>query len=194
MRGNAAEYYNIISFIKEIERLKNITRTAWTSEKRQESVAEHSWRLAMYAFVLGDYFPDYDMAKAVQLSLIHDMGEAFEGDISAKLEVDQKQKLKTEEYAMNTITATLPEPIRTRIMELWWEYNLGETKEAKLVKAIDKMETIIQHNQGDNPANFDYEFNLAYGKKYAEFDPIIQAIRSLIDGDTSLKIRRTHFG
>jgi hypothetical protein len=71
---------------------------------------------------------------------------------------------------------------------LWREYNSGETKEAKLVKAIDKIETIIQHNQGDNPADFDYHFNLEYGKKLSHFHPIIQTIRELVDKETTLKI------
>ena len=51
-------------------------------------------------------------------------------------------------------------------MDLWKEYNEAVSKEARLVKALDKAETIMQHNQGCNPAGFDYDFNLEYGQEY----------------------------
>ena len=78
----------------------------------------------------------------------------------------------------------LPPNRSTSLIALWEEYNEGETKESKLVKALDKIETIIQHNQGNNPADFDYAFNLTYGKAYCEFDDTIKALREIVDHDT----------
>jgi putative hydrolase of HD superfamily len=178
------EYNNIITFIQEIERLKDITRTAWTKKGKRESVAEHSWRLAVFALVLDKHFSDLDMNRVIMMCLIHDLGEAYEGDVSAKLKVDQEKKLRKEEKALQNLLAPLPEITRNKLLELWWEYNNGETKEAKLKKAIDKMETIIQHNQGNNPSDFDYRFNLEYGKKYSTHDPVIKALRDIIDTET----------
>ncbi|MDQ0270427.1 hypothetical protein J2S17_002302 [Cytobacillus purgationiresistens] len=60
-----------------------------------------------------------------------------------------------------------------------------------MVKAIDKIETIIQHNQGANPPDFDYFFNLEYGKKQALFDPIIQSIREMVDQETQIQIDKS---
>ena len=177
-------YENMISFVKELGRLKDMTRTAWTAEGRRESVAEHSWRLTMLAFVLEDCFPDFDFNKVLRMCLIHDMGEAYEGDISAVIAVNQEEKLKTEENAIRRLVEPLPANIQTKFLDLWVEYNQCESKEAKLVKAIDKIETIIQHNQGANPPDFDYAFNLDYGKQYAQFHPIIKSIREIVDKET----------
>lgn len=100
MNENIFEINSIITFVKEIERLKDTTRTAWTKEGRQESVAEHSWRLALFAVVLKDYFPEVNYNRVILMCLIHDLGETYEGDISAKIEVDQENKLKREEKAL----------------------------------------------------------------------------------------------
>lgn len=53
-----------------------------------------------------------------------------------------------------------------------------------MAKGLDKIETIIQHNQGKNPPNFDYIFNLSYGVQYTSKHPLLAAIRQLIDKDT----------
>ncbi|MFC7393620.1 HD domain-containing protein [Scopulibacillus cellulosilyticus] len=182
------EYSSVISFIKEIERLKNNTRTAWTSKGKRESIAEHSWRLTMFCMVLEEHFQDIDFGRVLRLSLIHDLGEAYEGDISATVHADSETKLKKEEDALIRLTGSLPEKTQQKFMALWQEYNKGETKEAKLVKALDKIETIIQHNQGVNPPDFDYLFNLEYGQKYAMFHPIIQTIREIVDQETLSRI------
>ena len=63
-----------------------------------------------------------------------------------------------------------------------------ETPEARLVKALDKAETILQHNQGANPPEFDYAFNLEYGKKYFEYDPLLRNLRVLLDEQTREKV------
>jgi putative hydrolases of HD superfamily len=183
-----SEYDNIIIFMQEIERLKDITRTAWTSGGRRESVAEHSWRLSMFVLAIADYFPEIDLNRAIRMCLVHDLGEAYEGDISAKIESDPADKLKREETALERLLASLPESTRQNILTLCREYNRGESEEAKLAKALDKMETIIQHNQGDNPDDFDYGFNLQYGEKYTHYHPVIRAIRDLIDQETLHRI------
>ena len=63
------------------ERLKDTTRHSYTTKGRHESVAEHSWRIALMAFFLRDEFPQADMDKVIRMCLIHDLGEAFTGDI-----------------------------------------------------------------------------------------------------------------
>lgn len=185
------EMNGVITFIKELERLKETTRTARTINGNKESVADHSWRLALFAAVLEDYFPELNFTKVLEMCLIHDIGEAYEGDISAVLLVNEKNqadKLIAEEKAMLRITQPLKETTKNKLLSLWQEYNNGETQESKLVKALDKMETIIQHNQGDNPEGFDYDFNLNYGKSYAAANPITMVLRELIDDETRQKI------
>jgi putative hydrolase of HD superfamily len=186
------QYEQIVAFIKELERLKDINRTAWTSEGRRESVAEHSWRLSMFAMILEDYFPDVNIKRVTHMCLVHDLGEAYEGDVSAKLEENREDKLKREQVALLRLVAPLKGTIREKILGLCQEYNLGETPEAKLAKALDKIETIIQHNQGRNPSDFDYAFNLHYGEKNTRYDPVIRALREIIDQETLQHIQTNH--
>lgn len=178
----------IIEFIKEIENLKSVTRTAWTKTGRRESTAEHSWRLAMLLMLLEDDFKDVDISKAIKMSLVHDLGELYDGDISAKLQSEDDNKSYMEERAMRKMLTKLPEILGSQIYDLWKEYNECSTKEAKLVKAMDKLETIVQHNQGKNPDDFDYKFNLKYGANYFEEDNKLKLMRHIIDEDTKSKI------
>lgn len=179
----------VIRFIKEIENLKSVTRTAWTKTGRRESTAEHSWRLAMLLMVLREDFKDLDIDKAIKMSLVHDLGELYDGDISAKLQNDNDNKAKMEEKAMRRMLTILPENLAENIYDLWKEYNECSTKEAKLVKAMDKLETIVQHNQGNNPEDFDYEFNLQYGKQYFMDNEILEYMRYIIDEDTKESVK-----
>lgn len=179
----------VIRFIKEIENLKSVTRTAWTKTGRRESTAEHSWRLAMLLMVLREDFKDLDIDKAINMSLVHDLGELYDGDISAKLQNDNDNKAEMEEKAMRRMLTILPENLAENIYDLWKEYNECSTKEAKLVKAMDKLETIVQHNQGNNPEDFDYEFNLQYGKQYFMDNEILEYMRYIIDEDTKESVK-----
>ena len=183
------EMKSILLFLKETERMKNITRTAWTTAGKQESVAEHSWRLSIFALLLEDYFPNANFSRIIKMCLVHDLGEAIEGDISAIKQVDEKIKQAIEERGINQILLPLSETLKNKIYSLWNEYNEAKTIESKIAKAIDKIETIIQHNQGKNPSNFNYEFNLNYGKDYAQFDEFIKIIREFVDKDTEDKMK-----
>jgi putative hydrolases of HD superfamily len=181
------EHQKIVEFIKELDLLKNATRTARTTNGRQESVAEHSWRLAMFALVLRPEVDNLDINKIIQMCLIHDLGEAYEGDIPATEMEDQEQKLVREEKAVLMLLGPLKKQTQSELLSLWWEYNNGETEEAKFVKALDKMETIIQHNQGKNPSDFNYNFNLEYGRKLAQNHSVLKSIRGIIDEETRSK-------
>lgn len=184
------ELKKFVAFIEESEKLKSVVRTAWTSKGRRESTAEHSWRLALLVGVLSDSFPELDLSKMLMMSLIHDIGEIYEGDISAASRPDKEAKYAAEYQAARSVFAILPEPQAGRMMELWMEYNDASTPEAKLVKALDKAETILQHNQGENPPDFNYRFNLEYGKEYFESDDTLKLLRSMIDEKTRQRMAR----
>ena len=72
-----------LDFLKVAEKLKCNTRHSYTSSGRCESVAEHSWRLAVMAYFVRDEFPEADIDKVIQMCIFHDMGEAITGDIPA---------------------------------------------------------------------------------------------------------------
>ena len=175
---------NLLSFIREAERLKTVTRTAWAHDGRRESTAEHSWRLALVAGLAAGQLPGLNGEKVLLMSLIHDMGELYGGDISAALCPDPQEKAKEERQAVRKAFSLLPEAQAASLLVLWEEYNANATPEARLVKALDKAETILQHNQGQNPSGFDYEFNLGYGAEWFRADEMLQRLRGLLDADT----------
>lgn len=183
---NLNEY---MDFIKEAEALKSVTRTAWTSEGRRESTAEHSWRLALMAAVFLEEFPQLDKYKVILMALIHDMGEIYTGDISANSVFSSEDKEEAERHDIQEVFGMLPDRHRDLYISLWEEYEEGLTPEARFVKAFDKGETILQHIQGKNPEGFDYKFNLSYGKKYFQGDEKMEEIREFLDTETKEKIR-----
>lgn len=176
-----------VAFIKQTEGLKSVLREAWSSTGRHESTAEHSWRLALLAGLLAPSFP-VDLGKTLMMCLIHDLGELYIGDISAASVPDETEKHAAEERDVQQVLSLLPEGQKEALLALWREYNAHETPEAKLVKALDKAETILQHNQGENPPDFDYHFNLTYGKAYFEGDPLLLRLRAMLDADTSARL------
>lgn len=181
------EMEGVLDFLRAAEALKNTHRSAWTSGGQPESVAEHSWRLCLMALVLRDGFPDVDFARLVQICIVHDLGEAIGGDIPAVHQVPGESKAAQERADLLQLLQPLPERIRARITDLWDEYEAAASPEAKLAKALDKLETILQHNQGRNPPDFDYAFNLGYGARYTRGDPLIEAIRAMLDRETAVR-------
>ena len=134
-----------INFLNAIEKLKCNTRHSWTSSGRQESVAEHSWRLAVMAMLCADEYPELDINKVIKMCLIHDLGEAITGDIPAFLKTTADEA--NEEKAIDTLLSALPEEMRTEFSALFDEMSKLETTEAKLFKSLDNMEALVSHNE-----------------------------------------------
>jgi putative hydrolases of HD superfamily len=174
-----------LAFLHAAENLKNTLRSGRTSGGRPESTAEHTWRLCLMAMVFAPAFPEADIGRLLRICIVHDLGEAINGDIPAPQQGADGTKADAERADLLTLLEPLPEPARGEILALWDEYNAARTLEARLAKAFDKLETIQQHNQGKNPPGFDYAFNLDYGQRYTGFDPTIAAIRAILDADTA---------
>lgn len=187
---NTNELTSILTFLREAERLKNVLRTSWTSGGQQESTASHTWRLCLMALVLADYFPGVDRTRLLDLCIVHDLGEAIHGDIPAIHQDANAPKADRERADLLTLVAPLPTPIQEKLVALWDEYEAAATPEAKVAKALDKLETIMQHNQGANPPDFDYAFNLDYGKKFTDGVPLAAMLRTVLDEETAQKAAR----
>ncbi|MBM2770966.1 HD domain-containing protein [Burkholderia anthina] len=177
-----------LAFLREAERLKDVLRSGHTSSGRPESTAEHSWRLCLMALVFADALPNVDTLKLLKLCVVHDLGEALHGDIPAIEQAAHPDKSTQERDDLLTLTAGLDRAPRDEIVALWDEYEAAASPEARAAKALDKLETILQHNQGSNPPDFDYAFNLGYGRRYTDAAPLFAAIRSIIDADTRSRI------
>ncbi|MBQ2989714.1 MAG: HD domain-containing protein [Clostridia bacterium] len=170
------------------ERLKDATRHCYTSGGRHESVAEHSWRMTLMAFFIRDEFPDADMDKVMRMCLIHDLGEAFTGDIPTfdKTQADEQ----TEETLLDQWVCSLPEPFCSEMRTLYAEMNARETLEAKIYKALDGLEAVIQHNESDLSTwlPLELELNVTYCEDKVAFSPYLRALRQLVREDTLAKI------
>jgi len=173
-----------LSFIRAAEQLKNVLRSAHTSAGRHESTAEHTWRLCLLAMAFEDRLGGLDFARLLKICVIHDLGEAFGGDVPAVERQTVPDKPERERRDLLRLLAPLSPRQQGEFLALWEEYENAATPEALAVKALDKIETIIQHNQGVNPADFDYGFNLSYGQAYTSASPLFTAIRTLVDEET----------
>ena len=182
------EAHALLNALHTAERLKDATRHCYTSGGRHESVAEHSWRLALLAYWLHDDFQELDMDKVVRMCLIHDLGEAFTGDIPTfdKTQADENR----EEALLFAWVDSLPEPFRTEMAALYREMAARETPEAKLYKALDNLEAVIQHNESDLSTWSENEFslNLTYGRDKAAWSPVLLALRDAVRTETEAKI------
>jgi putative hydrolase of HD superfamily len=180
---------NILKFLNEVEKLKSVTRHSWTSSGRQESVPEHSWRMAVFAMVLEKEFPEINMQRVMELSIVHDFGEIYDGDIPAFKE--NPNKLEKEEKAIKKLVESLHIDTQNKIISLWKEYNECKTNEAKLAKALDKLEVLIQHNEADKITltHKEPEFNLRYGQEFMNFHSFIKKFREIVDKQTMEKVK-----
>jgi len=181
------ESVKILQFFREAERLKNVCRTSWTSGGQQENVASHTWRLCLMALVLEQHFPDVDIGKLLKMCIVHDLGEAIGGDIPAIYQHSNAPKADQERKDLLVLLEPLPNRIKHKIVALWDEYEAAASLEAQIAKALDKLETLMQHNQGANPPDFDYVFNLQYGKKWTDAVPLVAELRTIVDAETRQK-------
>ena len=179
-----SEILGIMQFLREAERLKNVYRTSWTSGGQPESTASHTWRLCLSALVFAQQFPEVNVERLLKLCIIHDLGEAIGGDVPAIHQQANAPKAEQERKDLLTLLAPLPANLQQEIVDLWDEYEAATTPAAKVAKALDKLETLMQHNQGANPPDFDYEFNIGYARKYTDAVPLIAEIRKSIDEET----------
>lgn len=180
----------LLEMLHVAERLKDATRHCYTSGGRHESVAEHSWRAALMAYFFKEEFPEADMDKVIRMCLIHDLGEAFTGDIPSfdktKADEDKEEKL------LYQWVRSLPKDLSEEMLALYEEMEARETVEAKIYKAIDNLEAVIQHNESDLSTWIpkEYDMNLTYGEDKVAFSPYLKALRAEIRKDTEEKLAK----
>ncbi len=170
------------------ERLKDAERHCTTTNGRRESVAEHSWRISLMAFLLEDVFPEADTNKVIRMCLIHDLGECFTGDIPTFLKTAADRR--TEDELLNDWVASLPEEVSVRMADLYAEMEAQQTPEAKIYKALDKLEALIQHNESpiSTWSENEYELNKTYAFDTVAFSQWLKELRQEVLKDTLDKI------
>ncbi len=182
----------LLDVLSIAECLKDTTRHCYTSKGRHESVAEHCWMTTLMAFFMRDEFPEADMDKVIKMCIIHDLGEAFTGDIPAfhKTKTDEKM----EEELLFDWVGKLPSPYAEEMLALYEEMAERKTLEAKIYKAIDGLEAVIQHNRSDLSTWIpeEYELNQTYANNKVAFSEYLTALRQLAREDTIKKLEE-HF-
>ena len=137
---------NSVEFIKEIEKLKAVTRFNRTLDGRFENSAEHSWQGAIAAIVLQDYYPEkLDMEKVISMLLIHDLGEIYAGDTWV---FDDKNKVHSHDRELQSIEKTmsiLPEEKYLQMKNSWLEFEKGHSPEARFARVVDALVPLINH-------------------------------------------------
>lgn len=178
-----------LDILRVAEKLKCNTRHCYTTSGRQESVAEHSWRIALMAMLLSDEeeFARLDMDKVIRMCLIHDLGEAITGDIPAfeKTESDAD----SEDRLLRDWVDTFPQAQRESFHTLLDEMDALSTPEAKTYKALDKIEALISHNESDLSTwlPLEYDLQLTYGQENMKFSPYFTELRKAVDDWTKRK-------
>lgn len=178
----------LLEALSVAERLKDATRHCYTKNGRHESVAEHSWMMTLMAFLIKDEFPDADMDKVVKMCIIHDLGEAFTGDIPTFDKT--KENEVTEKTLLTQWLNSLPDTQQNEMTSLFDEIEKRETTEAKIFKAIDSLEALIQHNISDLSTWIpkEYELNKTYADNKVAFSEYLTLLREEIRKDTMKKI------
>ena len=178
----------LLEILQVASRLKTTPRHCETAPGRSESVADHSWRIALMAMLLTPEFPEADMNKVLRMCLIHDLGEAFTGDIPTfeKTQAD----VQREDVLFDAWVQTLPEDTRAEFTALLREMNELQTAEARIYKALDKMEAVLQHNESDISTwlPLEYDLQLTYGAENVAFSPYLQGLKDELNRQTREKI------
>ena len=179
----------LLEFLAMAEKLKCNTRHSYTSSGRHESVAEHSFRLALMAYMVSDEVPEIDTDKVIKMCLIHDLGEAITGDIPSFEKTDSDEA--AEDSAVSGFVNQLPEYWKKQLGEMYSEMNELKTPEAKLYKALDKLEAVIQHNEADISTwlPLEYELQLTYGTEECSFNEYINSLRNEVRAVSERKIK-----
>ena len=179
---------NTIDFLSICGKLKQTRRTGWTKYKeitsQVESVADHSFRIALMAFVFGLQQEEdkeekvLDVQKLVTMALVHDIAESIVGDITPHCGISKEEKNTLEVEAMEKLKETLGDVAGETIETLWLEYENGSSREARVVKELDKLEMLLQASEYENEykdvdltefySSCDGSFKTESGKRWVE--------------------------
>ncbi|WDF77099.1 HD domain-containing protein [Mucilaginibacter sp. KACC 22773] len=153
-----------IDFIHEIDKVKYIQRkTRLFNSDRAENDAEHSWHLALMALILsGHRNEDIDLLKVIKMLLIHDLVEIDAGDIFLYETTTSHTNTVAELAAAKRIFGILPENQAQELIQIWEEFEAGESAESKFARAMDRFEPLLQNRS--NKGGTWKEFNVPYHK------------------------------
>lgn len=156
----------LLDLLLEAQGLDRVPRMGWRLRGvvGEESVAEHAFHVAFLAWVLAPSVPGVDPGRLMAMALVHDLAELRIGDLprTAARYLPESAKSEAERAALAEIAG----PLGERATELFDDYERGQSPEARLVKACDKLQLMLKvaayESAGagglaefwDNPDNF----------------------------------------
>jgi putative hydrolase of HD superfamily len=189
------EITSILKVLTLAERLKFELRHSFTSNGRQESVAEHTWRMSLMFVLIEPLLKQkVDTARLLKMIILHDLVEAEAGDISA-LEVIRNpeiklKKVEMEKKAIENLRLILKEINGQEIYDLFFEFEEKETYEAKVANALDKLEVQLQHNHADFSTWEEIEYDMTFMMdKHVTFDSTLFELKTQIVNHATEKMQ-----
>ena len=186
---------SILKVLALAERLKFELRHSYTSSGRQESVAEHTWRMSLMAVLIEPLLKQkVDTARLLKMIILHDLVEAEATDISA-LDVLRNPEIRIykaekEKQAIENLRLALKETNGQEIYQLFYEFENKETYESKVANALDKLEVQLQHNHADFSTWEEIEYEMCYMMdKYVVFDETLFELKRQIEDDAEQKMK-----
>jgi putative hydrolases of HD superfamily len=191
--GPALAVGTILDFLTLSEGLKRELRHSWLSDGRRESVAEHSWQMALMAILVHPHLEEpVDLGRTLEMIVVHDLVEALVGDVPYFDTSERKrQKQAREAAAIEEIRERLGPPTGERIRALFLEFEARATVEARFAGALDNLEVQIQHNLADFSTWTPAEYALIYDKieRPCAYDPFLTALCKAIQAEAEAKLR-----
>ena len=187
----------LIRFLNVAEKLKCELRHSWLSSGRQESVAEHTWRMSLMVILFAPYLDQpIDLEKCLKMTIIHDLAEAEVGDIpvfeTQTLEA-KKRKYLLERDAMSKLRSYLDDSMGNELFDLWEEYEQKESYEAKFLNALDKLEVHLQHVEAPLSTWTSQEKDMLFQEKWlrahCRFEPTLLALAEEILSEGIQKLK-----
>ena len=180
----------LLEVMHTTEKLKDTMRHCYTSAGRRESVGEHCWRLSLLAYFVTDEFEGIDTEKLLKMCIIHDLGEIFTGDIPVFNKTESNEE--REENLLFEWVKTLDEPFKTEMLCLYNEMKELKTTEARVYKALDGIEALIQHNESDIKTWLELEYNLqlTHADDKVGFSDYLKELREVVRQESIRKIEK----
>lgn len=185
---------SILKVLALAERLKFELRHSYTSSGRQESVAEHTWRMSLMAVLIEPLLTQkIDTVRLLKMIIVHDLVEAEATDISAldvlrspEIKLD---KIEREKKAIENLRFALQDTNGQEIYNLFYEFENKETYESKVANALDKLEVQLQHNHADFSTWEEIEYDMSYMMdKHVLFDPTLFELKTQIENQATKKM------
>lgn len=151
LAGADEKINQLLRFTAEVDKMTGISRrTMLLNKSRRENDAEHSWHIAVMAMLSKDYAPEgCDVARAVQMCIVHDLVEIYAGDTFAYDVSANFGKEEREKAAADRLFGELPEHLGKQFRILWEEFDKMETPDAKYAAAMDRLQPFLHNTLTD---------------------------------------------